>query len=100
MFGSAKRAIDVEGNQQHGYKFKFDHIARREEDGVVVLREVFAALVRNLRMYQQFVVQREVYRGCREEANVPRMVDSLGMFQWLDTTPSEKVLKRQEITDC
>lgn len=96
MLRPSQGTVHVESNQQHGYELKLGHIARREKDWVVVLGKVFAALISNLRVDQQFVIQSEVYCGCCEKANIPCMVDGLGMFQRFHTASTKEMLEKKK----
>lgn len=80
MFKPSKGTVDVKRNQQHGDEFKFYPIARCQEDGVIVLGKIFTALVGDLRVYQQFVIQAEVNCCSGEKADIPSVMNGLGMF--------------------
>uniref|UniRef100_A0A8D8I946 (northern house mosquito) hypothetical protein n=1 Tax=Culex pipiens TaxID=7175 RepID=A0A8D8I946_CULPI len=88
-----QRSNDVERRQYHRNDLKLGHIASGQENGVVVLRKVLAALAGDLRPNQQLVVQSKKYCGCRVEANVPRVLDGLGMFLHPNATPPEDQLQ-------
>uniref|UniRef100_A0A8D8B2X5 (northern house mosquito) hypothetical protein n=1 Tax=Culex pipiens TaxID=7175 RepID=A0A8D8B2X5_CULPI len=92
-----QRSNDVERRQYHRNDLKLGHIASGQENGVVVLRKVLAALAGDLRPNQQLVVQSKKYCGCRVEANVPRVLDGLGMFLHPNATPPEDQLKLHEL---